>query len=150
MTYAISEALQLAVYQNLATNPVIAQLTGGAIFDSVPDPAPDLFIAMGPEKVRSRADSYGASVIHEFRVSIVTRRQGFRAAKAMAAKVSDSLIEAEFSLSRGTLVSLSFLRAEAKRDEGEGTRRIDLWFRARLDDRDSDNMQGAINGRTGR
>jgi hypothetical protein len=38
---------------------------------------------------------------------------------------------------------MRFLRADARRDEGEGIRRIDLWFRARTDDQ---TVQVAISG----
>lgn len=134
MTYAMSEGLQIAVYQTLFADPKISSLTDGAIYDSVPDPAPDLFIALGPEKVRDRSDGTGSGANHEFRVSVVTRREGFLAAKSIAANISDTLLKAKLTPSRGTIVYLSFLRAEARRDKGEGTRRIDLWFRARLDD----------------
>ncbi|WP_299837808.1 DUF3168 domain-containing protein [uncultured Jannaschia sp.] len=134
MTYAMGEALQTAVYQRLVSDPEVTDLTKGAVFDSVPDPAPDLFVALGPEKVRNRSDNTGPGASHEFRVSVVTRRQGYLAAKSVAACISDAMIKTTLTLSRGSVVFLRFVRAEARRDEGEGTRRIDLWFQARLAD----------------
>lgn len=134
MTYAMSEALQIALYETLSTDPTITSLTDGAIYDSVPHPAPDLFIALGPEKVRSRSDRTGNGANHEFRVSVVTRHEGFLAAKSVAATISNRLLKTKLTPSKGSIVFLNFLRAEARRDESEGTRRIDLWFRARLDE----------------
>lgn len=135
MTYAMSGSLQTAVYARLAGDAAIRATVAGAVYDAVPDAAPDLFVALGPERVTGHSDSGGAGAIHQMRVSVVTRRGGYIAAKAVAALVCDSLVGADLALSRGRLVSMRFLRAEARRDEGEGTRRIDLWFRARLDDR---------------
>lgn len=135
MTYAMGESLQVAVYGRIAGDPAIDAAVGGAVYDVVPDAAPDLFVALGPERVTGQSDSGGDGAIHQMRVSVVTRRGGYVAAKAVAAMVCDSLVGADLTLMRGRLVSMRFLRAEARRDEGEGTRRIDLWFRARLDDR---------------
>jgi hypothetical protein len=46
--------------------------------------------------------------------------------------VSDALVDADLTLTRGVLVALHFLKASARRiDEGD-TRRIDLTFRARV------------------
>ncbi len=135
MTYAMGESLQTAVYRRLAADPAIDATVAGAVYDAVPDAAPDLFVALGPEKATGLSDSGGEGAIHQMRVSVVTRRGGYVAAKAVAALVCDSLAGADLPLTRGRLVSMRFVRAEARRDEGEGTRRIDLWFRARLDDR---------------
>ncbi|MCK0166891.1 DUF3168 domain-containing protein [Jannaschia sp. S6380] len=135
MTYAMSESLQSAVYDRLSGDADLDALVAGAVFDSVPERAPDLFVALGPEKASDRSDATAGGAIHQVRISVVTRRQGFMAAKAVAGRVSDILSGAAMPLARGRLVSMRFLKAQAKRDEGEGTRRIDLWFRARLDDR---------------
>ena len=51
-----------------------------------------------------------------------------------AVAISDALEGAALVLTRGRLVSLRFQRAVARRlDEGE-TRRVDLTFRARVED----------------
>jgi hypothetical protein len=66
-------------------------------------------------------------------VSVVSSAAGFQAAKAVAVAVSDSLVDAELVLARGRLVGLRFVRAVARRlDEGRA-RRIDLTFRARVE-----------------
>ena len=134
MTYATGESLQMAIYGHLLSDPAIDTLLSGAIFDDVPTDAPDLFVAIGPEKTRGIGDSGGAGAIHELTFSVVTRRAGYLAAKAVAVAVSDALTAPDLALTRGRLVSLRFVRAEAKRDKTETARRIDLIFRARTDD----------------
>ncbi len=134
MTYAMGESLQVAVYARLSGDAAIGATVGDAVFDEVPEAAPDLFVALGPERATGVSDTGGSGAVHQMRVSVVTRRGGYVAAKAVAALVCDSLVGADLPLARGRLVSMRFLRAEARRDEGEGTRRIDLWFRARLDE----------------
>ena len=50
------------------------------------------------------------------------------------AAVSDALVDASLILSRGKLVSLNFHRARARRVQDADMRRIDLRFRARVED----------------
>ena len=134
MTYAAGRSLQTAIYDRLVSDAGIDALLAGAVFDDVPIDAPNLFVAIGPERVRGVGDSSGEGAVHELTISAVTRREGYLAAKAVAVAVSDSLAGTELTLARGRLVSLRFVRAETKRDKAEGTRRIDLIFRARTDD----------------
>ena len=133
MTYALSESLQAAVYDKLVNDPVIGDLTSGAVFDLVPQRAPDLFVAIGPERVEGVADRSGEGAIHRIMVSVVTRREGYLSAKKVAAAISDALLDGHLALKRGRLVSIRFLRADARRDRTLAARRIDLWFRARTD-----------------
>ena len=58
---------------------------------------------------------------------------GFLSAKEAAAAVSDALHDADLTLGRGRLVGLWFHKAKASL-AGEGRRRIDLTFRARVED----------------
>jgi len=143
MSYTMGESLQTAVYGRLIADPAVDALLGGAVFDSTPEAAPDLFVALGHERAVGISDASGQGAIHRMRVSVVTRREGYIAAKMVAAAVSDALVGNELPLTRGRLVSMRFLRADARRDEGEGIRRIDLWFRARTDDQ---TVQVAISG----
>ena len=135
MTYAMGASLQAAIFARLSGDAAIDAEVHGAIYDAVPEAAPDLFVAIGPERVTGRSDVSGAGAIHELQINVVTRRNGYSAAKVVAALVSNALDGTTLPLSRGHLVSMRFQRARARRDEGETTRRIDLWFRARLDDR---------------
>ena len=133
MTYALSVGLQRAIFQRLANDGALNALVAGAVFDAVPISAPDLFVAIGPERVTAQSDASASGTIHQLQISVVTERNGYADAKVVAAAISDALADADLSLPRGRVVSLRFQRAQAKRDEGANTRRIDLWFRARLD-----------------
>lgn len=135
MSYGVSSALQAAVYQQLVNDATLGGLVGTAIYDALPGGAlPSIYVTLGPETVREKSDKSGKGALHTFTVSVVTDTAGFQAAKDAAGAVSDALSDADLSLSRGTLVYLAFDRALAKL-EGTGTqRRIDLRFRARVED----------------
>lgn len=134
MSYALSEGLQAAIYARLTADAELASLVGASIYDAVPDAAPDLFVALGQEDARTARDASGQVTTHDLKVSVVTRMGGYVTAKRVAGRLSDVLSDAELALPRGRVISLRFRLARARRDEGENTRRIDLWFRARLDD----------------
>ena len=135
MSYAISGALQAAVFQQLYTDPVLTTLVGTAIFDALPTgDVPPIYVALGPEKVRDASDVTGGGALHELTVSVVTENAGFASAKAAAAAISDALVDASLTLARGVLVSLQFHKAAAARVGSGDTRRIDLIFRARVCD----------------
>ena len=135
MSYGITAVLQAAVYQRLISDAALTALAGGAIYDAVPPgPLPDLYVTLGPEDVRDRSDGTGAGALHRFTVSVVTGAAGFQAAKAAAAAISDALTGADLSLARGRLVAIWFHRARARREGAGNMRRIDLTFRARVDD----------------
>jgi hypothetical protein len=130
MSYAASPALQAAVFQALTAAPALA---GVAIYDAVPPSPAGTFVLVGPEEVRDASDKSGAGAEHRLAVSVISDGTGFLAAKTIAAAISDALVGASLVLDRGRLVSLLFLRAQARRiDEGE-LRRIDLTFRARIE-----------------
>lgn len=135
MSYGVSAALQGAVFQHLSADPDLAALVGTAIYDALPSGTlPSLYVSLGPETVRDMSDKTGSGAEHEFIVSVVTDAAGFQAAKSVAAAINDALVDADLMLTRGRLVALNFYRATAKR-EGTGlVRRIDLKFRARVED----------------
>lgn len=135
MSYGSTAALQAAVYQHLIADPAVSTLVGGAIYDALPSGIlPGLYVTLGPEIVRDRSDKTGGGAIYDFSVSVVTESAGFAAAKDVAAAISDALVDASLTLSRGVLVSLHFYRATAARVETGDTRQINLVFRARVDD----------------
>ena len=127
--------MQAAVYQHLAADGALAALIGTAIYDALPGGSlPSTYVTLGPETVRERSDKTGNGAEHMLTVSVVTDTAGFQAAKDVAAAVSDALVDADLALARGSLIYLNFDRAVA-RLEGTGTqRRIDLRFRARVQD----------------
>lgn len=135
MSYGVSAALQEAVFQQLQGDAALAALVGSDIFDAAPPGAvPDIYVSLGPEDVRDASDKTGVGARHDFVVSVVSQAAGFRSAKDAAAAVSDALVGAALTLTRGQLVSLNFVRARAKRVQDADVRRIDLRFRARVQD----------------
>ena len=111
MSYAMSAALQSAVFAALAGQGDLQDAVGTDIFDAMPSgTGPPLYVALGPEQVRIDDAKTGSGAIQVFVVSVVT------------------------ALTRGRLVSLRFRSAKAARiDKGAG-RKIDLTFRARVED----------------
>jgi hypothetical protein len=135
MSYAASEALQAAVYQQLSADAGLTALVGAAIYDAMPSgTVPPLYVTLGPEDVRDRSDSTAGGAWHRFTVSVISEAAGFASAKLAAAAVSGALVGADLTLSAGHLVALNFDRARARRESGGQLRRIDLTFRARIDD----------------
>tara|TARA_B110000503_G_C6989524_1_gene346759 strand:- start:420 stop:830 length:411 start_codon:yes stop_codon:yes gene_type:complete len=135
MSYGVAEALQTAVYQHLVADVTLAGLVGTAIYDALPTGTlPPIYLALGPEIARDRSDKTGGGAEHEFTVSIVTDGAGFAAAKTAAAAVSDALVDADLTLTRGVLVSCNFYKATAARVGTGDVRRINMIFRARVDD----------------
>lgn len=135
MSYAVSTALQTAVFQALSADADVTALVGTDIYDALPaGTVPSLYIALGPERASDASDQTGHGARHDFTVSVVTDSAGFASAKAVAAAVSDALVDAPLTLTRGRLVSLRFRRAKAVRVSPGDERRIDLTFRALVDD----------------
>ncbi|QEE35888.1 DUF3168 domain-containing protein [Octadecabacter sp. SW4] len=135
MSYGVAEALQTAVYQHLIADTTLAGLVGTAIYDALPTGTlPSIYVALGPEIARDRSDKTGGGAEHEFTVSIVTDGAGFAAAKTAAAAVSDALVDADLTLTRGVLVACNFYKATAARVGTGDMRRINMIFRARVDD----------------
>lgn len=133
MSYAMAAALQAAVFDALTGDGTVMGLSGGAIHDALPPgPVAPLFVVIGPERARDASDKTGAGAVHDFTVTVVSEAAGFATAKSLAAAVSDALVGADLTLSRGRVVRLDFLRARARR--AEGGREIEIWFRARLDE----------------
>lgn len=135
MSYGMAAALQAAVFQRLSDDAVLNGLVGTAIYDALPPgPLPPVYVTLGPEEVRERGDKTAAGAWHSFTVSVVSGAAGFLSAKEIAGAVSDALVGADLTLTRGQLRGLFFLRARARRETGGTLRRIDLTFRARVDD----------------
>jgi len=135
MSYASGAALQAAVFQRLGADAALAALVGPAIYDAVPPGmVTGTYVSLGPEDVRDASDATGGGSAHDFTISVVTDGSGFLQAKAVAAAVSDALTGAPLILSRGHLVGLWFLKARARRVQSGEMRRIDLSFRARIED----------------
>lgn len=135
MSYGVAAALQAAVFQHLSADSALAALVGTAIYDAVPTGTlPSLYVMLGPEEARDRSDATGSGAWHKLTVAVVTDGAGFHQAKQVAATISDALHGAALTLTRGRLVDLSFERARAKLEGTGEARRIDMTFRARVED----------------
>lgn len=134
MSYAYSPALQSAIFAVLTADAALDSLVSGAIFDMAPSGAtPARFVALGPEIVTAKSDVSGTGAEHEFEIYVVSETDGFFTIKEIAARISTLLDGAALTLSEGHLSALQFLRAEALRNTTDDTRRVRLWFRARVD-----------------
>jgi len=135
MSYGVAVALQQAIYQHLRDDAALTALVGDAVYDAVPPGiVAGTYVSLGPEDVREASDKTGHGALHEITVSVVTDAAGFTQAKAVATAVSDALVDATLVLARGQLVYLNFFRARARRVQDADVRRIDLRFRARVQD----------------
>lgn len=131
MSYGVATALQEAVFTSLSgdvsvTVPVYDALPAGVL--------PETYVILGTEEVTTMGDSVGAGAQHDFTVSVVSRAPGFATAKGVGVAISDLLLGASLSLSRGSLAGLWLRKATARRLNGGTTRQIDLRFRALTDD----------------
>lgn len=135
MTYAMAWALQEAVFAVLAAAPSVGGAVGGRIWDAPPhgereaQPGED-FVTIGDELVRPFDTADGHGGLHDFTVTVHSGRDGFRAAKELAAAICDLLLGAPLPLARGRLVALRFVQGQALRGRPPERRRIVLRFRA--------------------
>ncbi len=135
MSYGPASALQAAVYQLLAADAGLAALVGSAIHDEMPPgPVVGTFVTLGEGEVRDLSDKTGGIAEHRLSISVLSDAEGFAEAQAAATAVSDALVDATPALSRGRVVVLNFLRARARRVRAGQLRRIDLTFRAIVQD----------------
>lgn len=130
MSYHAAAALQGAVFQRLRS---WAGLSGVLVVDAVPPgDGTGSYVMLGTEQASDESDASGGGVAHVFGVSVISDAAGFMAAKGLAAEVCLALNAADLDLKVGSLVSLTFVRALAKRLNSGENRRIDLTFRARI------------------
>ncbi|MEM9708442.1 MAG: DUF3168 domain-containing protein [Pseudomonadota bacterium] len=135
MSYGMGAALQEAVYQRLSADTALLGLVGPAVFDALPQgPLPDVYVVLGREDVRDRSTQTSQGALHRFTVTVVGGAGGFQRAKEAASAVSDALVGVDLALDRGQLVSLCFLRAQARSANAGAARRIDLNFQAIVED----------------
>jgi hypothetical protein len=131
MSYAVAVEFQAAIYSLLTGAP---DLAGVDILDAVPPGGgTGTFVLLGPEEVLDASDKSGGGAEHRFIISVISDFTGFLAAKTVAAAISQALIGQTAALTSGRIVSISFLKAVAKRLEDGEARRIDLAFRARIE-----------------
>ncbi|MEO1330337.1 MAG: DUF3168 domain-containing protein [Pseudomonadota bacterium] len=146
MTAALSLPLQRALFAHLSADAgLVAALGGPRIYDAPPhadgpaaDPGP--YLLLGDETIAPWFDQSGAGADHALRFRVISFAAGFAEAKAIAAALSDALDAPPPALSRGRIVRIQFLGAEARRGGASGggaglvARRIDLRFRVIVED----------------
>lgn len=131
MTYAVSFALQSAIYDRLINDAGVAAVVGSAVFDAPPSGvAPAAYVLIGDEIANDNSDKSGGAARHDLDVAVISDAAGFATAKQIAGAVCDALIDADLTLSRGSLIGLHFRSARALRSDNPGQRQIDLRFRA--------------------
>ncbi|WP_417244168.1 DUF3168 domain-containing protein [Celeribacter sp.] len=135
MSYGVAAALQSAVYQTIVNDATVTGFVGTDVFDAPPTGTlPSLYVSLGPEDVVDASDQTGNGARHAFIVSVVSDTAGFLTSKKVAAAVSDALVNADLTLTRGRVVGLYFVSAKARRVQDSDVRRIDMTFRARVED----------------
>ncbi len=135
MSYGTANALQAAIFQHLQSDAAVTALLGGAIYDEMPPgPVEGTYLSLGDGDVRDISDQTGGLAEHRPVLSVLSDAEGFALAKTVAAAATDALIDAELDLARGRVVSLTFSKARARRVRAGQVRRIDLTFRAIVED----------------
>lgn len=131
MTYALAAPLQAAVFARLVDDPALA---GVPVFDAAPEGAvAPVYVVLGAEDVRDRSDKTGRAAQHRFVLTVAGDGGGFHALKETAAAIEVAL-GAGLVLTRGRVALMRFERAVARRDRDGTRRRVEMTFRALLDD----------------
>lgn len=134
MSITLSGELQEAVYVALAADGPLAALVGTEIYDA-PLPSGGTLpvgehVTLGEEVVKPFNTMTSSGGVHEFDVTVHSGANGFGSGKAVAAAVGNVLIDANLPLANGNMVNLGFLKARARRGVAPELRRIELRFRA--------------------
>ena len=138
MSLALSGEFQGAIYGALTGDAALVALVGAEIYDA-PLPSGGALplgehVTLGEEVVKPFGSATSSGGVHDFDVVVHSTANGFAAAKVVAAAVSDVLVDANLSVSGGHLVSLRFVKAKAKRGIAPELRRIEMRFRAVVED----------------
>jgi len=137
MSYAFSWPLQQALFAALAADDTVAALAGGRIYDAAPhaaaDPQAGPWIVLGDEQVDAWSTATDRGAAHAIQISVVGGGGGFAALKRLAGAVCDVAL-GPLGLSRGRVVTASFLGGRTRRIEGAGLRQIDLRFRLAIEE----------------
>ena len=138
MSLALSGELQGAIYGALSGDLALAALVGAEIYDA-PLPIGGALplgehVTLGEEVVKPFGSATSSGGVHDFDVVVHSTANGFAAAKLVAAAVDAVLVDANLPLVGGHLVSLRFVKAKAKRGIAPELRRIEMRFRAVVED----------------
>lgn len=138
MSLVLSGELQGAIYAALTGDTALVALVGSEIYDA-PLPVGGALpsgehVTLGEEIVKPFGSITSSGGVHDFDVVLHSTANGFAAAKLVAAAVSDVLVDANLSIAGGHLVSLRFIKAKAKRGIAPELRRVEMRFRAVIED----------------
>ncbi len=134
MSYGAGSALQVAVFSILQADTALSAIVGSAVFDEMPSgPVEGTYVSLGTEDVTDCSDQTGRMATHRFQVSVISDTEGFTTAKQAATAVTDALLAGPWPLTRGRVISMTFQKARARRVRAGQVRRIDLTFRAIVD-----------------
>ena len=130
--------LQRAVYDALINDTALQAIIGDNVFDA-PLPvdgstSPQDYVTIGSEVVSNRATKSEDGAVHDFTVVVHSNAAGFTRSKQAAGAICDVLLDAQLTLTRGTLVYLRFLKARADAGTTPARRTISLRFRAFVED----------------
>ncbi|MCV6598446.1 MAG: DUF3168 domain-containing protein [Mangrovicoccus sp.] len=135
MSYAASAEMQRALYDLLTSDAAPAELAGVPVVDRMAEGTlPPLYIALGPERVRDGSTKTSRGAEHRLTITVISALGGFAQIKQIAGAICTHLEGQRPSLSQGQVAGLQFLSAQARRGPSGAERRLDLSFRAFVDD----------------
>ena len=138
MSLTLSGELQGAIYAALTEDAALTALVGAEIYDA-PLPSGGALplgehVTLGEEVVKPFGSATSSGGVHDFGVVVHSTASGFSAAKVVSAAVGSVLVDANLAVAGGHLVSLRFVKAKAKRGIAPELRRIEMRFRAVVED----------------
>lgn len=138
MSLSLSGELQGAIYTALVNDATLVGLVGTEIYDA-PLPSggnlPDgEHVTLGEESVKPFNSMTSRGSVHDFDIFVHSTASGFSAAKDVIKAIGDVLDDASLSLIGGNLIRLQFLKARARRGVAPELRRVELRFRAVLEE----------------
>lgn len=138
MTYALSLALQKAVYDHLSAHATLTGLVGSDIYDAPmpldPEIEPPDYVTLGAEQAKDRSSKTSDGGLHDLKVTVHSNAHGFSRSKEIASAICDALLDASLTLERGRMIYLRFLKAKADAAGAPARRTIELTFRAFVED----------------
>lgn len=139
MTYALSWALQEAVFGTLSADAALSGMIGDRIYDAPPpfesDAAPDTpWLTLGDERVDDWSTRDGAGAAHLLSVTVTAPHRGFAEAKKIAGRVCDVLLGGGLTLTRGRVAFIGFVGGRTKRLEKDLLRQVELRFRVLVEE----------------
>lgn len=138
MSLGLSGELQGAIFGALTADAALNALVGAEIYDAPLPSGGSLplgeHVTLGEEMVKPFGSTTSSGGVHDFDVVVHSTANGFSAAKEVAATIDAILVDSNLTIAGGHLVSLRFLKAKAKRGIAPELRRIEMRFRAVVED----------------